>query len=303
VCRREFAKNHGLKIVLQEFLADAGSFIDVAASNAKGAIDHRRVVKDKGFFRGGCAIGGLHFDLRFNQARSEFAGICNGGGAADELGFATVEPRDASQAAKDIAQVASKDAAVSVEFVDNDVFQIFEQAGPARVLRKNSGVQHVRVGQDDVRFFADRLSRVAGRVAVIGKDPEGILEALVQVVKFGELILCESFGGEEVEGACVGAREDGVEDREVVAESFARSSRGDDNEILSGVDCLGGSSLMRVEPSNALGAVGVTQIGMRPVGKIRPLRFTGGIVADGGKDFAVMVARGKGVKNFRDAGE
>ena len=60
---------------------------------------------------------------------------------------------------------------------------------------------------------------------------------------------------------------------------------------------------MRVELSNALGVVGVAQIGMHPVGKIRPLCFTGGIVADGGEDFAVMVARGKGVKNLRDASE
>ena len=52
---------------------------------------------------------------------------------------------------------------------------------------------------------------------------------LIQVVEFGELILREGFGGEKLEGARVGVREDGVEDWKVVAERFARSGRRDDN--------------------------------------------------------------------------
>jgi len=52
-------------------------------------------------------------------------------------------------------------------------------------------------------------------------------------VEFGKLILGERFGGEEVEGARVGVFENGVEDRQVVAERFSRSGRGDDHEVFS----------------------------------------------------------------------
>src|SRR5439155_15082608 len=54
-----------------------------------------------------------------------------------------------------------------------------------------SGVQHVRIRQDHVAFFANGFSRVGGRVTIVSKNAETIFEALVQVVEFCELILRE----------------------------------------------------------------------------------------------------------------
>ena len=71
------------------------------------------------------------------------------------------------------------------------------------MVRKDASVQHVRIGEHDMAFFADGFASVAGRVAVISKHAKAILEALIQVVKYGELILRQGFGGEQIKGACV----------------------------------------------------------------------------------------------------
>ena len=62
-------EDHRLQIVFQEFLGDAGGFVDVAAANAERAIHDRRIVEDESFLGGGRAVGVEHFDFRFEQAR------------------------------------------------------------------------------------------------------------------------------------------------------------------------------------------------------------------------------------------
>ena len=111
----------------------------------------------------------------------EFAGIGDGGGAANELRVAAIEAGDALEAAKDVAEMAAEDAAIGVQFVDYDVAQILEDAGPASMVRQNAGVQHVRIGQDNVALLADGFARVAGRVTVVGEDADAG-EVLIQEV-------------------------------------------------------------------------------------------------------------------------
>jgi len=40
--------------------------------------------------------------------------------------------------------------------------QIFEETRPAGVVRENTGVEHVRVGQDHMAFFANALRASEG---------------------------------------------------------------------------------------------------------------------------------------------
>ena len=81
--------------------------------------------------------------------------------------------------------MAAKYAAVGVQFIQHDIFQILKQPRPSGVMRKNPGVQHVWIGQYDVAFFAYRFARVAGRVAVVGEDPKPVVEPLIQIMNFG----------------------------------------------------------------------------------------------------------------------
>jgi len=50
------------------------------------------------------------------------------------------------------------------------------------VVRQDAGVQHVRIGQDDVPTFADRLAGIARCVAIVGEDTEAVIELRAQIV-------------------------------------------------------------------------------------------------------------------------
>ena len=171
-------------------------------------------------------------------------------------GSRAVEAGDAAEAAQHVAEMTAEDAAVGVEFVDDDVAEIFEEARPARVVREDAGVEHVGIGEDEVAFFTDGFAGVAGRVAIVGEDAEAIVEAGIEVVEFGELILRQGFGGEEVEGAGVGVFEDGVDDREVVAKGFAGGGGSDDDYIFFGVDGVCGFGLVGVGTGDSFCGVG-----------------------------------------------
>src|SRR5713226_1007478 len=191
-------EDHRLQIAFQEFLRHARRFVYIAAADAQRAIHNRRIVENEGFLRGGRAVRIEDFDLGFEKACSKVAGVGDGCGAADELRIAAVKTGDAAKPAEDITQMAAEDAAIGVQFIEDNVAQVFEQPGPAGVVREDAGVQHVRIGQDDVAFFANGFTGVGGGVAVIGENAEAIVEVLVEVMEFGELVLREGFGGEEV---------------------------------------------------------------------------------------------------------
>src|SRR6266481_4463104 len=187
-----------LQIGQKKFLGHARGFIDVAAADAQRAIHDGRIIENESFLRGGRAVRIEDFDLRFEKACSEVAGIGDGRGAADELGIAAVETCNPAKAAENVTQMAAEDAAVSVQFVENDVAEIFKKARPASVMREDAGVQHVRIGQDNVALFANGSAGVGGRIAVVSVNPEAIVETLVEVVQFRELILRQCFCWEKV---------------------------------------------------------------------------------------------------------
>ncbi len=296
-------EDHGLQIVFQKFLGHARGFVDVAAADTQRAIHDGRIVENESFFRGGSAVRIEDFDFGFEKARSEFPGIGDGCGATNKLRIAAVKTRDAAESAENIAKMATEDAAVGVQFVDDNVAKIFEQARPARVMRENAGVQHVGIGENDLAFFADSFAGIGGRVAIVGENAEAIVETLIQIVEFGKLVLCKGFGGEQVERAGVGIFQDGVQDRQVVAERFSGSGGGDDDDIFSGVDRFCCCGLMSVETANVFGGVSCGEVGMNPGGEVGPLGLARGEVADGGEDFAGVVTRCEGVEDFVDAGD
>ena len=78
-----------------------------------------------------------------------------------------VELADAREAGKEVRQVRAEDAAVGVQLVDDDIFEVAEIVGPLCVVRQNSGIEHVGVCDDDVPLAA-RLPPLDGvRVAVV----------------------------------------------------------------------------------------------------------------------------------------
>ena len=84
----------------------------------------------------------------------------------------SVEFADALQPPQQVRQMAAVDAAIIMQLVDDDVAQILEQLGPARVVRQDAGVQHVGIGQHDVGALADGLAGVLRRIAIVGEGAQ-----------------------------------------------------------------------------------------------------------------------------------
>ena len=132
-------------------------------------------------------------------------------------------------------------------------------------------MQHVRIGQDHMSAFACRLARIAGRIAVVGKNSKTIVEARRQIVQLGQLVLGQCLGREQVQRPRVGVFQNCVQYRQVVAQRFAGSRRRHHHEILAPTRHLRRRSLVRIELLDFLGAIGSHQLRPHPR-RHRPVR-------------------------------
>jgi len=96
-------------------------------------------------------------------------GVCNRRRAADENGVLSVEPADPFETPKHVGHVTAENSAIDVKFIYDYIFQVGEELLPFGVVRQNTGVQHVRVGDHHVALLADSLSGVVRCVTVIGE--------------------------------------------------------------------------------------------------------------------------------------
>ena len=64
--------------------------------------------------------------------------------------------------------MAAEDAAIRVQFIEDDELQIFEKPRPLRVVRQDAFVKHVGIAEHDVSARTDRRARILRRIAVVG---------------------------------------------------------------------------------------------------------------------------------------
>ena len=159
-------------------------------------------------------------------------------------------PADALQAAQHVGEVAAEHAPVGVQFVDDDVAEVLEEPRPSRVVRQHAGMEHVGIAEDDVGAGANRAPRVGRRVAVVGEDADVALrrraDDLREPLEFGELVLSERLGGEQVQRPGTGLAQDRAQDGPVVAERLARGGGRDDDDVAPGQRVAHGLGLVRV---------------------------------------------------------
>ena len=160
-----------------------------------------------------------------------------------------------------------------MQFIDDDVLQVFEKTRPFRMVRQYARVQHVRIGENDMPVLADGLPRIGRRIAVIGENAERVAQPAPQILQLGQLVLSQRFGGKDVKRAGVRILQHGIQNRKVVAERFARSRRSYDHRIVAAMHPLRRFRLMRVELLDALGAIGLRQFRPDPFRHRRPLSF------------------------------
>src|SRR5262245_34288376 len=110
-------------------------------------------------------------------------------------------PADSAEPSQDVSKMAAEDAAIRMQFVDDDVPEVLEQLRPPGMMRKYPRVEHVRIGQDDVRARSNGAPGILRRIAVVGEDADSavwftLCERIAHGLQLDELILRERFGRE-----------------------------------------------------------------------------------------------------------
>ncbi len=140
-----------------------------------------------------------------------------------------VDGGDPAQAPEHVRDVRSEDPPVDMRFVDDDEPQVGEEVSPAVMVRQDADVDHVGVGEDDVRGAPDVAPVLEGRVAVVDRRPQPGQRERAQRP---ELVLRERLGRIEVQRAHLRVSRHGVEDREVECERLTGRRAGRDADVL-----------------------------------------------------------------------
>ena len=192
VVRRAPREDDGLNLLLEEGRRDARGFQGVGPSHPQRRIHHGWVVDDDVFLGARRSIQ-VRRDERhrlLQQLFGQFTRVGDGSRGEQEARLGSVEEAKAAQAAQDIGDIRTEDAAVDVQLVQHNPAQVLEQTRPARVVRKNTGMQHVGVGDQQACFLTNQPPLSRGRIAVVGADGErGGIQRFQQGRKRGRLIL------------------------------------------------------------------------------------------------------------------
>lgn len=133
-----------------------------------------------------------------------------------------------------------------MQLVDDHVRQPAEPLAPARVMGQQAGVQHVGVCCHD--SGATGCTTLGGRcVAIIGHHAELLAGGSDESPERFDLVAGQRLGRKQVERARLWIGQQGVQYGQVVTKRLARGGGGGHHDILSALQAIEGSSLVRVE--------------------------------------------------------
>lgn len=158
-------------------------------------VDHRRIVENKMPFPHGGAVVVDKGDRAANEGLGQLAGVGNGGAAQDKLRMAAIKFAQAHETPQHIGQVGTEYATVSVNFINDNVAQVFKELDPLGVVGKNAAVQHVRIGDHNVARLAHSTPSRAGRVSIVGVGLDVHAHGLDELVQFADLVRGQGLGG------------------------------------------------------------------------------------------------------------
>ena len=142
--------------------------------------------------------------------------------------------------------MGAEDAAVDMRLVDHDIAEVLEDVTPTVVLREDSHVEHVGVGQDHVRPLADLPTSLRLGIAVVDRGAEA---RQAKRSERARLILGERLGGIQVEGAKLRLGCERGENGEVEGKRLPAGRPGGDDDVLAAGGCVHGLGLVAVETS------------------------------------------------------
>ena len=115
----------------------------------------------------------------------------------------SVEIAQTDQAAEYIGQIGSEDAAVGMDFVNDDIFQVFKELDPLGVMGKNAGMQHIGIGDHNMACLPDRFACSTGRIPVVRVGLDIRTGELNEIIEFIDLVRGKRLGREQIQRTCI----------------------------------------------------------------------------------------------------
>ena len=185
-----------------------------------------------------------HREVEPDERVGELAGVADRRRGEQELRFRSVDAGQSPEAAQHVGDVRAEDAAVDVRLVHHDEAQVREDVAPAVVMWQDADVEHVRVGQDEVRPLPDLPAALALGVAVVDRR----LDALdLQLVECPNLVLGERLRRIEVERTLLRLLGERGEHGQVEGEALPAGGAGGDDDVLAARRRVPGFGLVGVE--------------------------------------------------------
>src|SRR5574341_2009693 len=104
---------------------------------------------------GGSAVVVDQDDVLFGDFFCQLSRSGDGGRAEDKLWFRAVKCANSFQSSHDISQMRAKNSPIMVDFVNHHKFQILKNPVPSCVKGQNPGMQHIRIGDNDLSHSPD----------------------------------------------------------------------------------------------------------------------------------------------------
>ncbi len=113
-----------------------------------------------------------HGHVHSEQGLRELVRVRDRGRREQELRLGPVDRGRPAQPAEDVRHVRAEHPAVDVRLVHDHVAEVLEDVPPAVVVREDSHMEHVRVGEDDVRPLADLPAPLGLGVPVVDRGTQ-----------------------------------------------------------------------------------------------------------------------------------
>ncbi len=195
----------------------------------------------------GCAVALDELERHARELFGELERVGDRRARQQEARLGAVCARETPEPAQHVRHVRAEDAAVDVCLVDDDPGEIGEHVAPLPMVGQHSDVQHVRVGEHQVRPGADRPPLLARCVSVVDGVSQ---EARPQRGQAAGLVLRERLRRVEVQRAGAPVVRQRVEHRQVEGERLPARGPGGDDRVTP---ACGGVrlGLVRVELADA----------------------------------------------------
>ncbi len=247
---------------LHELGQEVGRLAQRRRPRALGLVEQRRVPHGDLSLRPRGSVAVDELEVEPGQPLGELDGIGDRRAREHKARLGAVGVGEAAQPPQHIGDVGAEDAPVGVGLVDDHEGEVGEDVAPVAVVRQHAHVEHVGVGEDEVRSRPDGAPLLAGGVPVVDR---GAQERGSEGGERAGLVLGERLGRVQVERPGAAVTGEDFEHRQVEGQRLAAGGARGDDGVAAFERGLEGLGLVRPEVLDADPAQGRGHRGVEPV--------------------------------------